>query len=56
MALPVGTIHAFLLVSQSVEGYGPVLSIRLLHMSSPMDILKNWFMPGKVPQMDGNFP
>ena len=45
-ALSVDSIHAFLLVTQTVEGYGPILSIRLLHMLSPMDILKNWFIPG----------
>ena len=55
-AVPIGTIHAFLSVTQTVEGYGPILSIRLLHMLSPMDILKNWFFPGKVPPIDGNFP
>ena len=55
-ALQGGTTHAFLLVTQTVEGYGPILSIRLLHMLSPMDILKNWFIPGQVPPIDGNFP
>ena len=54
--LPVCTVHAFLLVTQTVEGYGQILSIRFLHMLSPMDILKNWCIPGKVPPMDGNFP
>ena len=55
-ALPVGTIHAFLLVTETVEGYGPILSIGPLHMLSPMDILKNWFIPGEIPPIDGNFP
>ena len=55
-AFPVGTIHAFLLVNQTVEGYGLILSIRLLHMLFSMDILKNWFLLGKVPPIDGNFP
>ena len=50
-ALPVGTIHAFLLVTQTVEGYG-----RLLLVLCPMDILKNWFVPGKVPPIDTYFP
>ena len=54
-ALSVGAIYAFLLVTQTVEGYGPILSIRLLHMYSPMDILKDWYTPGKVPPIDGNF-
>ena len=55
-ALPVSTVHAFLLVTQTVEGYGPILSIRLLLMLSPMVILKNWFIPGKVPPNDSYFP
>ena len=54
--LAVGTIHAFLLVTKTVEGYGPILSIRHLHMLSSMDILKNWFIPGKVPPSDANLP
>ena len=54
-ALPVGTIHAFLLVTETVEGYGLILSIRLLLMLSPMDILKSMFVPGKVPPIDSNF-
>ena len=54
-ALPIGTIHAFLLVTRTVEGCGPLLSLRLLHVLSPMDILKNWFILGKVPPTDGNF-
>ena len=55
-ALPAGRIQAFRLVTQTVEGNGPILSIRLLLMWSPMNILKNWFIPGKVPPIDGNFP
>ena len=55
-ALPVSTVHAFLLVTQTVEDYGPVFGIRLLHMLSPMDILKNWFIPQRVPPIDGYFP
>ena len=56
MALPVSTNHAFLLLTQTVEGYGPILSIRPLLMLSPMDILKNWFIPWKIPRIDGYFP
>ena len=55
-AVPIGTIHAFLLVTQTVEGYGPILSIRLLHMLSPMDLPKIWFIPGEGPPIDGNLP
>ena len=54
--LPIRTVHAFLSVVQTVEGYGLILSIRLLHMLSPMDILKNWFIPGKVPPIDSYLP
>ena len=55
-ALPIGTNHAFLLVTQTVQGYGPILTIRVLHMLSPMHILETWFVPGKVPPIDSNFP
>ena len=48
-SLSVCTIHAFLLVTQTVEGYGPILTIGLLHMLSPVDILKNWFIPEEGP-------
>ena len=37
-AFPVGMNYAFLLPTQTVEGYGPILSIRVLHMLSPRDI------------------